>query len=294
MKKWLILLLALLLCGCAKPNETVETQTVWVMVQSSSEHYMYLDSIPASDPYTWSTETLYAYDAKGNCVEERDYADGELCGKIKRTYDENGNVILEKDYDYSGFLPGLPDRREYTWDDRGRMVEEVIYDGWRRDCWLSAEYDDENHTSRKENSNGYIWEYTYDEYGETTLLRQTGPEGTVNLYRMDYVYDENGNALSYHHYTDGELDMYVEYTYDDQGRELRSVRYDADGKVLSTWDYTYDDESNTVTTVYTDGNYQIAFYDDNGNLIRREDHNEDGTLAALYRYNYREMEVPVQ
>ena len=284
MKKLAVaLILALVLCGCGAQTVEGPTETVWVLAQSVDEHYL--------QGIGFSNMTLYTYDENGNVVEELEYdGEGELTGRTDYVYDDRGNQVDWKYCEYTGIFPVLRNRSKTTYDAQNRAVEYAYYDGWKKQSTLTYTYDEDGRTRSVEHSDGTRMEYLWDDNGRETSCEITQPDGTVSVEQTAYVYDEKGNILRQSFYTDGELNLNLEYTYDDQGRQIRCVRTDSGG--TSVWEYRYDDEVHLFTTVYPDGRTRFEYSDENGNVIRVEHYDEDGSLTGQTTNTYRVMDVP--
>lgn len=290
MKKRLLAaaLAALMLCGCAPRAYDGPTKEKAVLVEHTATHYM--GELFGS----WTQRTTYAYDTWGNRVEERYYSDDELFSVDKYTFDEQGRHTGSTHWDYSGTIPSISARFQYTRDEQGRVISDVRTNFWGREkSRVDYSYDDEANTMTVIYSNDITEVHYMDENGNTIRTHQVSKSG--DAYREGetlYTYDENGNQLSWHCYIDGELDSYVQTQYDEQNRRVYSARYEADGTVKNEWSYTYTDTDTSSTVVYADGSYRISYLNKDGTLARTEDYSAAGELTDTQIYTYRVILVP--
>ncbi|MEO0826904.1 MAG: RHS repeat-associated core domain-containing protein, partial [Cyanobacteria bacterium J06642_9] len=150
-------------------------------------------------------------------------------------------------------------------------------------------YDPVGNRILTEFGNGTRESSVYDELNRLVSLQQSHSDGEL-FARYDYTLDAVGNRIQV-----VELDgRQVNYTFDSTYRLLsesisdplagaRSIEfsYDAVGNRLTRDDsvegetqYTYNDNNQLVSKVDGDGVTTTFSYDDNGNLIRRENENE--------------------
>ena len=278
MKKLLPLLLCLLLCGCAATYDG-PTEGKYVLSEYEVRHSVF--GIESTDRY------VYSYDIYGNRVREMEYNDEGLEYVTKLRYDENGNEISRVEWDHTGLIP-LPDsRREATYDDQGRILTSIYFDGWGRETSRSTyTYDDENLTYTWQNDSGDHQLYYLDAEGRE--LRVVGSSG----YETVYEYDDRGNRTGWTSYHEGIRCERYEARYDEQDRQVWGGRYDETGTLESETEYIYDDEAHTKTTRRPDDRTRIEYYAADGRLILIEDYDETGEITMIQQYYYREILVP--
>lgn len=211
------------------------------------------------------------------------------------TYDEEGR-LLSSYYDYGYYAT----RDEHTYNDLGYEVQEIYsyYSDYNGDIWEensvttyeydkwglmvkrvttadgasyseplvtveTCEYDDNGLPIRRESQNIYnhsVTEFTYNERGD--LLRSVSSYGEDNTYTMEYERDEEGRILC-----------------------MRSI--DSQGNVSYSYEYEYAGDL-TVKEIYTSGDYRsvsTCIYDEQGNLIRRENDTTDWDSFTEYAYD---------
>lgn len=166
------------------------------------------------------------------------------------------------------------------------------------------EYDAQGRLLRSRTEDGdHIYENTYDEdENPMEAFRYDAADGEL-LYREAWIYDENGNCLSYTEYdAAGATISRSEYTYDEKGRETSSG-YGADGapcKVTDTFEYTdapdggytcvhrYSDDTDPSADVTT-----TTVYDASGNVLRSESEYARGETYVT-ESEYTAFEMPIE
>lgn len=159
---------------------------------------------------------------------------------------------------------------------------------------------------------------TYDENGVLTSMIQTT---TANI--MEYTYNPDGTtAKMVWTVLDLGVSQTTEYTYDDQGNEIRTATYneagvlvnetnssyDEDGHILVSVDTRYNDDGTPVetsaaeytwdglvkTTHSSDSNsWAVTEYDEGGNMIRHEIYFGDQLMTSQVMH-YTKVEVPAE
>lgn len=291
MRKLLLILLCLLLSGCSQDSEPRQTTTIKVLVQETDSLYMYFDDW--KDTPTTVHNYMYAYDSRGNLVEARTYYDDELTWRTVCSYDENNNLIEEKSYDCSDLIDWCTSHKEMVYDDQGRVTETIYHEGWFQTSRSVTVYDDQARTSQTTSANGGVTLYTYNENGDILTFRHSGYNETGEVSFTEYTYSEDGLKVSSRSYVNDVLTYSSEWFYDELGREIKSVRYDADGSADYVWEYEYDDEANTETIYYPDRLTSISYFDDEGDVILRRNYDAHGNLTSEIVFRYRTMTVPV-
>ena len=166
--------------------------------------------------------------------------------------------------------------------------------------------------------------YEYNEYGKPTLeLSFFSNYSGVDSFVFEY--DDNQNLLRNVHYTNGDVDDFLYYTYDEEGRPisqerkaygtnffeyddkgnmtkifthdkvLREYMYDEEGRVLSEIEgdsskiYEYDSQGNCISIILSYGGVTSSAvanqYDENGNLIRQQVTQSNG-YSYSFEYEY--------
>lgn len=89
---------------------------------------------------------------------------------------------------------------------------------------------------------------------------------------------------------DGNLAWYLEYAYDEKGRESRVVSRDAAGVQTGSVDVLYDEHGRCIQrgSYNTDGTvYKVTYeYDETGRIVRNESYTSDGALNNYTAYEY--------
>ena len=122
----------------------------------------------------------------------------------------------------------------------GKTIERYIYQDSTVKESSKNEYDDQGRLIRS-------WRYSYQS-GNRYTETEYGEFGKVKTVSYDL---DNDNAISY----------VVIYTYDDQGRLIKSEQSDETGRVFATSTYEYNADGSYVEYHDTDGISEVYYYD---------------------------------
>ncbi len=140
----------------------------------------------------------------------------------------------------------------------------------------------------------------YNEQGNISgvSLTLSNGDGTSNTYTTTYIYDGKHQLIRQESYTDGKMNEYTTYEYEN-GLQISAKNYEyiegsAEGDLLTTRTYKYDAEKRaveiTVTYPSTEDNYfggrnitSKITYDSNGNIEKIDRYN-DGVLVSSAVY----------
>lgn len=283
MKKMILLVFVLLLlCGCGgEPQETTggtESTHGW----SGEGPEGILDEKETVTVYKVVTMTMR--DAGGNVVLHREYS-----------YDETGFCTEEYEETAAGELHF---RRVNTPDGRGNIASSEISEFGGRNYEIRYTYDSADRVIREETWQEGVrvdyTEYTYDEHDNFLTLKQYYEDELMMDYTFRYSYDGSGNPLTVEEALFGQLICRMEYTYDEQGRELSCVSYMDSGEIQTRTESSWD--GLTETREYFSGEETVSYmtnistYDESGNKIF-EEIRSGGEVSSLTEYVYEPFEV---
>jgi len=198
--------------------------------------------------------TQYSYDSHGNFGSVA-YPEGN---SITFTYSLGDRLIQITD--------NLGNRIQYTYDDQGNRISQVIFDpqGTLKTS-LSYTYDTYNRLSAIMNPDSTLTAYSYDGRGNVTGI--TDPRN----HTTTYTYDALGRktTLNQPYYTTG-------YGYDTQ--DNTTLITDPNGNSTT---YAFDDMGNRYRTISPDTGTKTQSYDAAGNLIYTTDANGN-TITYVY------------
>ncbi len=290
MKRWIVLLLCILLTGCV---QTYDGPVEEKLVLTSCVYESYYQPTPQSASQVWcTTEERYTYDIYGNRAQVRKYQDGELTNEERSRFDDRGNRISTDYIDHTGWFPLAVSHEESTFDEENRRTSFT-----QRDFWFREEYsyqfryegDRTTTTFRSDGRETISWDQqVLDEAGR--VQKQLGNGG----YWSQFFYDAAGNNIRKEQWENETLLRYYEYTYDDQGRMLSHAGYQGDGTPLlhNTYSYEEFDSYYTVTMHRQDGLRTEEQYSTEGNLVTVTDYDSTGNILAQKRCYYDHIEVP--
>lgn len=284
MKKPIALILAiLLLAGCTAPYDG-PTESAWVLTSQRTTYYY-----PISGNET--AGTTYAYDSLGNLVHVLSYENGELLRETKSKYDDRGNEIRRVVWNHSGWFSYPESRTANTYDEKNRLLTTVYRNGLGIKTGTGSNtYDEE--------ANTVTFEGTYTSY--TQYLNENGDPLRVltvnhgNGVEMESLYEYNdlGRNTRTVSYYDGALSSTHETRYDDQGRILEEVWWDADGTVFSRNTLSYTE--NTQTALDLEGYKTVITYRPDGQMEKMETYAPSGELERLTEYIYSQIQIPAK
>ncbi|MFO7873040.1 MAG: hypothetical protein R6U62_00980 [Bacteroidales bacterium] len=234
----------------------------------------------------------------------------------------HGKVILERQYNEEG---QLEQETEYTYDDDGFMVREVLREGDGMVVEDKSYESDENLRIAREYLNYAdgsrdTVHYAYDDQGrliQKTLKDEDGDVEQTDLFVFDaegrlvreavyegepdegeeslteekrYVYDEEGRLL------ETEIRDRVEESYrkrvnayDEAGQRTSVMVYDADGELLERILFDPDDQGRPVEVVEENRRQKNTIqlqYDDHGNVVLQEEYDLNGNLVNRVERTY--------
>lgn len=214
----------------------------------------------------------YEYDKNGKLYQSYFYDVNNVeYLSFQRTYDTNGNIITQKGEEYI---------TEYTYDSAGRIVKEVeTSEGVVRviENVYNADGRIVKSTFSVDDTYSNTTQYSYDESGNLIYKLQEDSDGEKIEY--EYAYNKNNLLLmekckSNDYYSEELL------SYDAKSRMTKYVILNEDG-VVHTTVVTYDDTNNTAyfefLTNDQDDTYEKIWYDKNGNVIKRETSDFEGS-----------------
>ena len=231
-------------------------------------------------------------------------ADGQIQQEITVVLNEHGNP---RTFTYT-MADGTVVEEEYesTYDAKGNLTHQEVFQNGTLTSTLDQTFDAEGTrltqtaTNHSYPGGGIITEYVYNADGTTASMTMT--TGDLGTSRIEYTYDDNGNQVR--SVTTNELGTIISETntsYNQEGQKTLSVDtiYDENGVPMATSAAEYTWEGNVVTTrgLNPDGsrddNYSITEYDEAGNMIRSEIYAGDQLMTSQV-CTYEKVEVPTK
>lgn len=166
---------------------------------------------------------------------------------------------------------------EYSEDENGRVTKYINEDGTLRTVNYTTPEGDRY--KLEQYTNGKLaQEYIYDEDGNTISYIRFDEDGNV-LNKNIKEYDENGNVI----YSESVIEGYpasqtiYAYEFDEHGRVIKEISKSTDG---GEWVelYRYDDEKRLVMRCFENGDVvEEIYYDEEGREIKDITYNTTGT-----------------
>jgi hypothetical protein len=219
----------------------------------------------------------FAYDARANKVEERQFERGELTSQLTYEYDSKDHLVNEVGYYYN-----MQCNYSHIYDDNGNEVEYINYsDAFRQKYVYNA-------ANQLVESNAYSLDGKEHRVAEISEYDANGNLVSItyksvlanSIWRKDtFVYDDNNHKVEYNIFSyndDGSVERSVE-RFNEYGDLIEELDYNADGTLDSRKVYEYDDRGSLVDEKRYDGEGNVEKhyvyhleYDAQGNRISSE------------------------
>ena len=242
MRNWklsILLLIAVLLCGCGKTEKVenpyrIKTQIWESYRQDKTEtvrtEYIYdengwlVETQTYHDEEWWYTTKFILDECGNNHGSERVAANGDTITEVMLTADKQGRMLTSE-----GYVNGvLQKTAEYGYNSDGLIV--------KRNTTTIDMFGGENRTS-------YI-DSTYDKDGNLIredILYMPNNESEYNLY----IY-ENDQLVREENYVGDRLNLYKEYTFDDTGLIQTALTKKGENFIQTKHITTYDEFGNPL------------------------------------------------
>jgi hypothetical protein len=269
--------------------KTINGEVIEILTDDHTTHYDQNGNILEEKHRKWSD------DQSGYTIESTSYIYNKE-GKIAEMYERNGDSLhlLTDEYTY---------KKIYSYNDKGRLVEQVYYDmeGNPQKKYLH-QYDEQKRETKQtyyeyyKSKDGeikeYLWNTTTTTYDEESNSVETIYDRGVSMMKITTKYDENRNMIEeicecgydreneiykYEYNEHGEIIMiYKEYFKNDTLLETEITKYD-NGNSIEFITQEYDEngsETDNTKSVYTNDEY--------GNMITRA-YYINGKLTSITR-----------
>lgn len=216
----------------------------------------------------------FVYDADGNLVEKRGYAESGAAEDVTKYFYDDKSKLVKRVRTYPDEIGGS----HVFYDDRGNVV-------------LFKNYDSSNGSLNSVQK----YHYTYKEHGSRLDARFYREEGNASIlirdprdYRTVTTFDGSGNKIRVEIY----FSDWVEQVdiFNASGKLIEHKLYSDRETVAWQNSYRYDQRGNLVETIFTDRSSRktnLSEYDDWNSLVKSSSY-EDGVLTRedLYAYEY--------
>lgn len=308
MKKFLIIalsiLLAISLAACDdQPTPDVETSPATETQGESMAEVKYIPlEITHELGQNYLLKYVYRYNESWVQTGVTTYLNGEFDSETVYELDPQTDQIVKLTSTGADGEVVEMDHKN-TYDDQGNLISQDVYSEDILDSHITFTYDENgNRLSQKAQnySTGTVYTTTYDASGN--ILRneiKMDARGNIPASHSwtEYTYDENGNEIkAVTCYDTAEDNTTVLTEYDAQGRKLRSTSTKTSGgesTLTETREFTYGDNKETETVFDGNGNLLMTVtrtYDDAGNLLSSETVSDHSTNRTTY--TYQKVELP--
>ncbi len=282
MKKLLMLLLCLLLTGCAQSYDgpTVEAR---VLLQ---QEFFDVDG----EERTCTFLVVNSYDVYGNLARTSTQRKDYLEVVTNYRYDDQGRERSATTWETRWGIPIFRKQVNTTYDDQNRMVRQTVqplafWEGYHNDYTYADGVTTMTRTDRDGNQT-LCWEEHTDDQGRIS-------KNVYEDYTYHYHYDDAGNRIREERMDDARVTYWTDRTYDDQGRMLSQSYPSTDG-TLRTHRWVYDDEVHTVTLYRWDGYVTVEHYNEYGENYYTAKYNDRGVLTGEDWNTYGVIQVPTK
>lgn len=270
MKKILYLLLAaamlLTVCACGNsapaPVEPTDTPEITLPpVSYDKDEGRLTQEVSFNQNGLKYLTVFYDYDGHDRVTKEMSLGVNNAPeGYYTNEYDENGNIKLRVSYVALGPEEYEEEYRvNYEYDEAGNLVKETRVLGETVLAVTAYEYNEQGQCVSEKHYQGESflaaeYSYGYDAKGrKANCVRVDNMEGETIENR--YTYDANDRLITdLRCDAEGNVIDRIEYTYDEQGNELKRSVFGSDGVLRSfiKYEYTYDEAGNYTERVSTD------------------------------------------
>ena len=242
MRNWkltILLLIAVLLCGCGKTEKVenpyrIKTQ-IWESYQQDKTQtvrteYIYdengwLVETQTYDDEGWWYTTKFILDENGNSHgSEKVAANGDIITEVMLTTDKQGRMLTSESY-VNGELQKTT---EYVYNDNGQITNHCtttinMFGGENWTTYIDSTYDKDDNLIRED------------------ILYMPNNESEYNLY----IY-ENGQLIREESYVGESLDVYKDYTFDESGLIQTALTQKGENFIQYKHITTYDEFGNPL------------------------------------------------
>ena len=231
-------------------------------------------AVLANDTITGYHQRAYYYDYKGRLIQtvERDTEDGILC--TSQRYDFVGNLIAQREsYTRAGKTDDID--RTFTYDDRGRLLNETTQVNGGEEAVVYYEYDELGRLAARRLGEGTSAIAEQSEYDIRSWLTKKSSE----LFDMSLGHSYTGNITSWQWQHkgdpsgDGPQNRYV-FTYDGLSRLANTTQY-VNGELNKQ-------NVERFLTYDRNGNLQTFIRYENGSCVSNSTYNYSGNRLVSY------------
>lgn len=242
MRNWklsILLLIAVLLCGCGKTAEVenpyrIKTQihetynlddTETVRTEYIYDENGWLVETQTYDDEGWWYTTKFILDENGNSHgSEKVAANGDIITEVMLTTDKQGRMLTSESY-VNGELQKTT---EYVYNDNGQITNHCtttinMFGGENWTTYIDSTYDKDDNLIRED------------------ILYMPNNESEYNLY----IY-ENGQLIREESYVGESLDVYKDYTFDESGLIQTALTQKGENFIQYKHITTYDEFGNPL------------------------------------------------
>ncbi|MBQ3061287.1 MAG: hypothetical protein IJD02_02480, partial [Lachnospiraceae bacterium] len=195
-----------------KEKQHPEDGSVWTSkVEECDKDGKVLKAIYYAGENIESSYEEVTYNAKGDMLTGKHYANGKLHTTVVYEYDSYGDLVKETE-----IRDGKEEAKEYKYlYDGDYMVKKIKYKDGQIVQYTENEYDDNNRiigykVYDKDEFLELTVKYEYDEKGNKIKITE---EDNLHFLEANMVYDANANVIEEKYYRDEKMFQWTQYTY---------------------------------------------------------------------------------
>lgn len=240
-----------------KEKQHPEDGSVWTSkVEECDKDGKVLKAIYYAGENIESSYEEVTYNAKGDMLTGKHYANGKLYTTVVYEYDSYGDLVKETE-----IRDGKEETKEYKYlYDGDYMVKKIKYKDGQIVQYTENEYDDNNRIigykvyDKDEFLEGTV-KYEYDKKGNKIKVTE---EYNLHFLEANMVYDANANVIEEKYYIDEKLFQWTQYTYNSDNGLVETKELNEDGTVERITKVTRDSKNRQIKKI---GNRNGKDYD---------------------------------
>lgn len=254
-------------------------------------HDLVLNDLAANELEVKARKYRYTeYDENGNIIKETNYAPDETIEEsVVRKYEES---ILTEELFYDE-EENLIERKTYSYNEKGKPETETKYYMDGSVDTFSYIYNDDGLLMKKicKDDEGIVERVDYFHYaGKNLILHEAYDEDNELIKKLTFQYDENDNVIVntvFDQETQENFKIVNKLNEKNLREELQ--KFDENDNLIEKASYRFDEKGEIIRVIEESPlvkNETTLQYDNKGNMVKQEEHNENNQLNHRIERNY--------